>query len=120
MLGYEVMIWRALDASQTRAIDRCVAPWKTGSGGLKWLDDLTRTGEVEDHGGGGYPLHYRIRAGALVKALANGLPANNSPLVIGSDSVFSAGYNEMLSLDASRLRACADDEWLIVEAWDQS
>jgi hypothetical protein len=42
MLGYEVMIWRALDASQTRAIDRCVARWKTGSGGLKWLDDLTR------------------------------------------------------------------------------
>jgi len=121
MLGFEIMIWREHEANNKPYPSKwCVATWETGTQGLKWLDALVPKGEVQDLGGNGYPLHYRIQAGALTRALEHGLPANHSPPVIGEDYVLPAGYNGTLNLDAAKLKACPEDEWLVVEAWDMS
>lgn len=120
MLGFQVMIWRPSEEKGRYPADRCVAQWETGYRGLKWLDAMVATDEVQDLGGNGYPLHYRIRAGALARVLARGVPPNDSSTVIGDDYVLPAGYNGKLELDAAKLQACPDDEWLVVEAWDLS
>ena len=120
MLGFEVMIWRETEANMPKPWEWRVARWLTGTNGLAWLDGWAATGQVKNLGGNGYPLHFRIKAGTLAQVLAGGLPANDSPLVIGDDYVLPRGFNGTLELDAAKLQACPEDEWLVVEAWDQS
>lgn len=120
MLGFDVMVWREHEANQPQPWKWCVAQWETGVRGLDWLDELVPAGEVRDLGGNGYPLHYRIRASTLARVLKHGVPANDSPSVIGEDYVLPTGYNGPLTVDAAKLQACLEDEWLVVEAWDMS
>ena len=121
MLGFDVMIWREHEANNKPYPSKwCVARWETGVRGLDWLEALVPAGDVKDLGGNGYPIYYRIRAGTLARMLEQGLPSNNSPGVIGDDYVLPRGYNGKLEWDAAKLQACAEDEWLVVEAWDMS
>ena len=54
---------------------------------------LAEAGLAKAPGGNGYPLHFRVRAGAFCKTIGDGLPAHDSPEVIGDDYVLPAGYN---------------------------
>lgn len=114
-----VLVWRAGDGA---AMDQetALARWETGVDGLHWLDALAEAGLAKALGGNGYPLNFRVRADAFSRTISGGLPANDSPEVIGDDYVLPAGYNGALRLDDERLGRCPADEWLVVEAWDLS
>lgn len=119
MLGWMVLVWRAGDGA---AMDQepALARWETGVGGLHWLDSLVEADLAKALGGNGYPLRFQVRADVFSRTIGGGLPANDSPQVVGDDYVLPAGYNGTLSLDAERLARCPADEWLVVEAWDLS
>ncbi len=117
MLGWDVRVyWQAND----RAEPILLARWSTGAFGLSLLDKLVDEKKADDLGGDGYPCRYSVAAWVLLPILMAGLPANQSPPVIGEDYVMPAGYNGALELHKGEIRRCPADAQLIVEAWDQS
>lgn len=97
-----------------------LAQWQTGIFGLSWLDDLTAANKATDLGGNGYPNRYLITAGELLGAISFGVPANDSPQVIGDYYALPRGWGSGLRIKTDVLAACPKDALLIVEAWDQS
>lgn len=81
-----------------------LASWSAGLGGLSWLDEPAPCRELR---GGGYPSVYAVPAEVVLTR-------------VDLDFV-SARYPETVSsLDLSAVAAIPSDEWLLVEAWDQS
>ena len=122
MLGWDVLVYRA-DAvrPRERPWEAAFARWSTGLGGLDWIDALVRSGQAEDLGAnGGYPCRYRLPARHLLAAIAHGLPAYDGPPVFGNDGVQPAGWNGKLLVDLRQVAACAPDDLLELDAWDQS
>lgn len=114
MLGWDVRVYRPT------APDVSIARWTTGVFGLKWLDQLVEDSKAVDLGGNGYPNKYVIAAGVLLPIIKAGLPANDSPLVIGDDYVLPAGWSGDIQWNQQEVLACDGNDQLIVEAWDQS
>ena len=119
MLGWDVMVLRREIRSSGKP--ECVlARWTTGVFGLKWLDDLVKEGKAIDLGGNGYPNLYSITLDVVLPILLRGLPANDSPVVIGDDYVLPQGWNGKLEINEAELVDCPSGESLVIEAWDQS
>ncbi|WP_166213102.1 hypothetical protein [Cognatiluteimonas telluris] len=116
MLGWDVLVFReGADSLKDSALIR----WDTGVFGLDWLDDLVKANKAVDLGGNGYPNRYSVTAATLLPILANGLPRNHSPLVIGEDYSLPPGWNGQLKIEPAAL-GCSPGDILVIEAWDQS
>jgi hypothetical protein len=118
MLGWEVFVYRRGKSDPGEGL--LVGRWMTGLFGLGWLHDLVKAQEAIDLGGNGYPCRFSIPAAKFMSAMANGPPPHDSPPVIGQNYALPAGFNSEPGLDLAALAECADDETLIIEAWDQS
>lgn len=114
MLGWEVFVYRPTMP------DVFIARWKTSVFGLKWLDRLVEDNKAIDLGGNGYPDRYAVAAGVLLPMIKSGLPANDSPPVIGDDYVLPEGWSSDIDWNRQEVLACEGSDQLIVEAWDQS
>lgn len=103
MLGWHVNVYRQLDgsapATQTSPEGTRIASWDTGISGLSWLDQLAADGHAFCFSSQGYPERYTAQARHVVPYLLAHKPREN---------------------ERAAAQACADDEWLLVEAWDQS
>lgn len=122
MLGWQIFISRAYPkgANAQTVRDAQIASWMVGLYGLSWIDDLVVAGKATFLGGNGYPARYQISAGMLAGALASGVPAHESPPVIGDDYVLPRNWTGKVNIDLERLASLDPDEPLVVEAWDQS
>lgn len=81
-----------------------LASWSARLGGLDWLDEAAPCRQLR---GGGYPSVYAVPADVVRTSV--------------DLSVVNARYPETVpSLDLSAVLAVPSDEWLLVEAWDQS
>lgn len=108
----------SLDAGSGEFASLCSSPtlggdilvsWSPRLGGLGWLDDPARCRQLR---GGGYPSVYAVPADVV----RTGVDLIHAPL-----SVVNARYPETVpSLDLLAVIAVPSDEWLLVEAWDQS
>ena len=116
MLGWEIFVYRCPEAKQ----GDLVARWMTSISGLKWLDQLVMDGKAFDLGGNGYPCKYNVSADVLLPIITSGLPANNSPLVIGEDYVLPANWSGDIVWDREAALDCQPGDLLTIEAWDQS
>ena len=125
MLGWHISIYRQSDdetspASFESPEGERLAVWQTGLGGLDWLKELVNAGLAIDLGGNGYPCRYTATARTLLARIADGPP--------GARAVWASGVNDILTekwagrtvIDDATVAACRQDEWLIVEAWDES
>ena len=120
MLGWQVFVLRKSDsASPGSSSAICLASWETGLGGLR-IDDLAARRKAVDLGGNGYPNRYATTADILFPILRTGLPSHHSTPVVGDDYALPAGYNGNLQLFDDRIANCANDEPLVIEAWDLS
>jgi hypothetical protein len=99
MLGWQIII-------RKESAETSLASWTTGLGGTDWLDALVKEGKSKDLGGNGYPNSYSAKANEILPLLT--IESINS---IG-------GGNTRLKSD--QILSCANDETLIIEAWDQS
>lgn len=116
MLGWEIFVYRSPEAKH----GDLVARWMSSLSGLKWLDQLVTDGKASDLGGNGYPCRYAVSAGVLLPIITSGLPANNSPLVIGEDYVLPANWSGDIVWDREAALDCQPGDLLTIEAWDQS
>jgi|GEM_PF-3593790 hypothetical protein len=95
------------------------AAWQADCNGLDWFEDLVKAGKAIRLRGGGYPSLYTATAENLITQIIDGPPrANDSrnKWVEGDvkPSVVGTWINRTKAAD------CSPDEWLLIEAWDES
>jgi len=101
--------------------DERLAVWQAGSSGVDWLDELGAQGAAARTRRGGYPDSYRIRAKAVRARIEEGLPDENKTWILSADSVIvSDRYLGRRSVDHDAIARCDPDEWLLIQAWDES
>ena len=126
MLGWQISVYRQPDggrlpATATSGQGRRLAVWQTGLGGLEWLDELVKAGKAVDLGGNGYPCRYTVTAGALVPRVVDMPPGARRVWVYEEGVIFlrRSGKGRRW-VDRTAALSCGPDEWLLVEAWDES
>ncbi len=125
MLGFHISIYKLQDNSQPAPSGQAprgqrLAVWQTGINGLDWFDDLVRNGLAISLGGSGYPTSYTARIEHVRPTISKGPPDANK--VWGSDpgDILQDGWCGKTTIDHDALRQCRPDEWILVEAWDES
>ncbi len=110
MLGWEIQVYRQKDggaspATMETAKGPLLAAWLSGVPAILPFWKMARTaGEAIDLQGHGYPSRYTAKAKHLLPGLAD----------------MMAGAWESIPLDEAAARECGAEEWLIIDAWDQS
>ena len=103
MSGYLISVHRQIiggishDAWQSLKGGAKVLKWRGGLEDIRRLDSLVSEGKAIDFGSNGYPSRYAITAKEL-----------RAHLLIGS------------SMDHAAVDECAPNEWLFIDAWDES
>lgn len=97
-----------------------LAVWQTGVSGLDWIDALVEEKRAILLGGNGYPLEYTAQACHLLPIL-EGDPPQAKPIWTRDPGDFILpGYLGRTTKYPEAILACRSDEWLIVQAWDES
>jgi hypothetical protein len=126
MLGWMISVHRQLEGgSRPATVDalrgRALAMWQTGCDGLVWLDDLVSKGAVEDLGGNGYPLLYTAKTPQLLPFLISGSPPKaRASWVYGPQDRITSAWHGRTYMNLPALESCRPNEWLVIEAWDES
>ena len=85
-----------------------VANWQTDSSGLNWLDALVEKGTALLLAtNSGYPYYYAAKAEDVIPIIIYNAPHEKTPGKRGR-------------IDRMEVAKIEPDEWLAVEAWDQS
>ncbi len=125
MLGWHVSVYRQLNdgaspASFGASHGSRLAVWQTGVSGLDWIDGLVKAGKAIALGGNGYPLEYTATAAALMEALRAGPPGAKHAWTSGPGDVILPGWEGTTVKDSGTMDGCRPDEWLLIQAWDES
>lgn len=125
MLGWNLRVYRQPDghtgpATWHTATGHLVAAWQTGPRGLQWLGALVREGGAIDLGGRGYPSRYTAPARHLVPRIRGGPPEARERWAHDPHDVLGEDWPGRTTIDHAAIRECGPDEWLLVEAWDES
>jgi hypothetical protein len=125
MLGWHISIYRLADGGASPATAESgrgarVAVWQTGHGGLDWVDELVKAGRAVYLGGNGYPLWYTATAENLIPRIEDGPPEAHQAWVYGEHDILTDKWEGKTVVDHDTSAACRPDEWLLVEAWDES
>ncbi len=97
-----------------------LAVWQTGLGGLNWLDDLAEQQKAIDLGGNGYPMEYTAQASDIIPHIRGEPPGANAVWSIDAGDIISEGWWGKTTKDPEAMDACRLDEWLLIQAWDES
>jgi hypothetical protein len=125
-LGWHISIYRQKNdgtgpASFGAPRGTRLAVWQTGLGGLEWLDDLVKKQKAIDLGGnGGYPNEYTSMAAHIVPQLRDGPPEARPVWTFDSGDIITPQWLGKTTKDPRAMEACRPDEWLIIQAWDES
>lgn len=108
------------DDSDPRGVQ--LATWQAGLGGLDWLLELATVGDaVHLSDNSGYPNRYTVRAAAVLPIVLHGPTDARTVWAAGSTDVLDADHwPGATTINSSEMAACDPEEWLQVEAWDES
>jgi len=125
MLGFPVSVYRQQDDGVTPPTFETpegirLAVWQTDHSGLSWLNDLVDSGEAVNLGGMGYPFRYAARAERLLPRLTMGPPRARDVWLLQPGDTVTKEWAGRTVVDGAGLEACCHDEWLLIEAWDES
>lgn len=125
MLGWHISIYRQQNEGTQPASYRAdhgtrLAVWQTGVSGLDWLDALVKESKAIQLARNGYPTEYTAMAKDIVEHLRGDPPHANVAWTCGPDDVIMPGWAGKTVKDGPAIDACRPDEWLIVQAWDES
>lgn len=125
MLGWHISIYRQADGGASPATAESVvgtrlAVWQTGHGGLDWIQALVARGAAIDLGGNGYPWRFTSSAEHLIPRIANVPPLARQAWAYGEHDLLTEKWEGKTVIDRAALAGCRPDEWLLVEAWDES
>lgn len=125
MLGWHISVYRQSDggtgpATPDTSAGTRLAVWQSNYRGLRWFDDLVSEGKVIDLGGNGYPNRYTAIAEHLLPRILAKPPEARHTWIIGEGTVDPAVWVGKTLIDGAEAKKCRSDEWLLVEAWDES
>lgn len=125
MLGWNISVYKqqndgATPASFGDAHGTCLAVWQTGLGGLDWINDLVKQQKAIDLGGNGYPLEFTVMTAHLKTQLLEGPPGAKALWTFDPGDILLPGWLGKTIKDLEALDACRPDEWLLIQAWDES
>ena len=125
MLGWHISIYRqtddgALPATAESLTGTRLAVWQTGLGGLDWVRELLKAGKAIDLGGQGYPCRYTATAENLIPRIVDEPPGARRIWTSGVNDILSEKWEGKTVIDRAAAAACRGDEWLLIEAWDES
>ena len=125
MTGWHISVYRQTDKGASPATPQSpegkrVAVWQTGSGGLQWVKELVKEGKATDLGGNGYPCRYTATARDLIPRIIDGPPGARSVWASGEKDILTDTWAGRTVIDHAEFAACRPDEWLLIEAWDES
>ena len=108
------------DVPESTDADQRLATWQTGLGGLDWLDPLVSSGRAVATSRGGYPETYLIPCRDFMALLNEGLPHERPAWGTDPGDILSDRWLGRTTINDDTLARCDPDEWLLVEAWDES
>ncbi|MEI7890141.1 MAG: hypothetical protein WCI34_07505 [Actinomycetes bacterium] len=126
MLGWHISLLRQQDSGRLEPAtfesksDTRVAVWQTGLHGLDWLADLAKEDRIVSLGGNGYPIRYTGKANELLPRVGDKPPEALAHWVCGPNDILTDAWAGKTTFDQTELDNCTPEEWLIVEAWDES
>jgi hypothetical protein len=139
MLGWNISVYRlecvdlafpsliSRDAAQEQPLREAasslaarIAVWQTGLGGLEWIRDLVSNGQAIELPGAGYPNRYFAPAKLLLPPILQGPPSANAGWIAGPHEILTPEWEGRTTIDRAAAAGCNPDEWLLVEAWDES
>jgi hypothetical protein len=97
-----------------------LAVWQTSIDGIDWIDNLVKDNKAVFLGGDGYPIRYTATAGNLLSDIRNGPPLARKAWASGEGDILLAGWEGRTVIDHIEVADCRSDEWLLVEAFDES
>jgi hypothetical protein len=77
-------------------------------------------GEAVDLGGNGYPNRYAAPAAMVLPLILAGPPQANERWNYDAADIMGSQWEGKTTINTDAAAACAPDEWLVVEAWDES
>jgi hypothetical protein len=124
-LGWHISVYRQQnDGSAPAAFGAPhgarLAVWQTGLSGLDWLDDLVNQHKAIDLGGNGYPMEYTAMASYIIPRLHGDPPLAKAVWTFDEGDIITPEWLGKTTKDTEAMDACCPDEWLIVQAWDES
>jgi hypothetical protein len=125
MLGWHISIYRQTDEGASPASAKSpggtrIAVWQASLDALEWLNELVKAGRAIDLGGNGYPCRYTVTAEYLIPCIVDKPPGARNTWVCGASDVLTEKWEGRTVVDRAAVAACRPDEWLLVEAWDES
>jgi hypothetical protein len=125
MLGWHISIYRQENGGKEMAPLRYergdrIAVWQARLDGLAWLDELVEEGRAFRLGQNGYPTSFTVRASDVLPVAAAGPPEARKHWVSGPNDVLTDKWEGRTTFSDELSRRCHPEEWLIVEAWDES
>jgi hypothetical protein len=126
MTGWHISIYRQADGGGSPAAKDSprgarLAVWQSEDGGLSWLDKLVSGGAAIHLGGDmGYPYWYTAKAADLLPRVTDGPPKARRVWHAGGADLLGRTWAGRTTLDQQEIAQCRPDEWLLVEAWDES
>jgi hypothetical protein len=124
MLGWLISIYRKKSRLTSPASAKSVqgerlAIWQSGLWGLQWIDELVESGKSIQLQRGGYPKLYTGRSEDVLPRISDP-PDVHTSWVCGPYDVVGDGWEGRTAIDATAIARCSPDEWLIIQAWDES
>lgn len=96
-----------------------IAVWQSGIAGLRWIDELVKSGAAIAARTDGYPSVFYAKAVDVVPRL-DAPPEARPVWVSGPDNISTGERAGRTLVDQDAAAACTPDEWLLIEAWDES
>ena len=123
-LGWNISVYRLQNDGSTpapfgAAHGTCLV-WQTGLGGLDWLEDLVKQQKAIRLGGNGYPIEYTAMAGHIIPRLHGERPGANAVWAFDEGDIIFPEWLGKTTTDVDAMRSCRPDEWLLIQAWDES
>ncbi len=124
-LGWNISVCRqdndgSTPASFGGAHGTQLAVWQTGLDGLDWLDDLVKQQKAINLGGNGYPMEYTAVAVHIIPRLRGDPPGAKAVWTFDAGDIILPGWLGKTTTDTGAMDACRSDEWLLIQAWDES
>ena len=125
MLGWNVAVYRqaqagASPATKATALGDRLAIWQTSVHGLSWIKALVTSGDAVLLEDGGYPTRFTGRASSILDAVMSGPPAARTVWQADGHDILHEEWTGQTVIHRHKIADCYHDEWLVIEAWDES
>lgn len=98
-----------------------LAVWQTGMGGTDWLNELTQSHQAAQLAtNSGYPVVYMVQARVLLPRILDGPPDARKRWLSETHDILLPNWEGQTAIDQGEASKVLPDEWLVVEAWDES